>query len=59
MAMTIKKLKELLDRYPEGSPIMVYDGCNYNDVHSVIIEYVDGDEYTQPQINLSTIMQLR
>lgn len=54
MTLTIKKLKELLDKYPEESLIMVYDGCNYNDIKSVTIEYIDGDDYTQPQINLST-----
>ena len=54
MAMNIKKLKELLDKYPEESLVMVYDGCGCNDITSVIVEYIDSDEYTQPQINLST-----
>lgn len=53
MTMNVKKLKELLNKYPEESLIMIYDGCDYNDITSVIVEYVDSDGYTQPQINLS------
>ena len=57
MTLTINKLKRLLNKYPEESIVMVYDGCSYKDIKSVTIEYVDSDDYTQPQINLSTVMQ--
>ncbi len=55
MTMTNKKLKELLSQYPDETFIYIYDN-NYSnslkDISSVVIEYIDSDDYQLPQITL-------
>ena len=56
-AMTIKKLKELLDQFPEEALIYIsdnngYDGEILRDITSVVIEYVSNDDYQLPEIVL-------
>ena len=56
MSMKNKQLKELLNQYPDDSLIsIIYTDC-YGDserlISSVIISYVDNDDYSVPQINL-------
>lgn len=55
MTMTIKKLKELLDQYPDETLIYISDNNysnNTRDIVSVVIEYISGDDYQMPQITL-------
>lgn len=56
MAMTIEKLKKILEQYPDETLIYICDN-NYSggsrDITSVNIEYVSGDDYQLPQITLS------
>lgn len=56
MAMKNKQLKELLNQYPDDSLICIIDTDSYGDserfISSVIISYVDNDDYSVPQINL-------
>ena len=53
--MTNKQLKDLLNQYPDNSRIVIFDDkCEFNekDICSVLIEYVEGDDYTVPDIIL-------
>ena len=54
--ITIKKLKELLDQFPEEALIYISDDNNYGetfrDITSVVIEYVGNDDYQLPEIIL-------
>lgn len=56
MTMTNKKLKELLNQYPDETLIYISNGdCanNIKDIAVVTIEYINGDDYQLPQIILS------
>lgn len=56
MTMTIKKLKELLEQYPNETIIYICDhncGGGLRDITSINIEYVSGDDYQLPEIHLS------
>lgn len=52
--MNIKKLKNLLDQYPEETPIKIWDNATYDcsDIKSVTVEYVIEDDYSMPVITL-------
>lgn len=52
--MTIKKLTELLSKYPEETPIKIFDNttCGRNNIDTVTIEYVIEDDYSNPEIVL-------
>lgn len=50
-----KKLKELLARYPDETPIYICDnncGGSIRDVTVINIEYIGDDDYQLPQITL-------
>lgn len=53
--MTIQKLKELLNQYPDESRVLIFDEkCDFEerDIISVLIEYIEGDDYKVPEIIL-------
>ena len=53
--MTIQKLKELLNQYPDESRVIIFDGkCEFDEreITSVLIEYIEGDDYKVPEIIL-------
>lgn len=53
--MTIQKLKELLNQYPEESRVIIFDkACEFEqrDITSVLIEYIEDDDYKVPEILL-------
>lgn len=54
--MTVQKLKELLNQYPDDATIVISDNeCDYGKrkISSILIEYIDGDDYTVPEIILT------
>lgn len=54
--MTIQRLKELLNQYPDESLIMIADNASdfgRRQIISVTIEYIDGDDYSVPEIILN------
>ena len=53
--MTIQKLKELLNQYPDESRVIIFDEkCEFDqrEITSVLIEYIEGDDYKVPEIIL-------
>lgn len=52
--MTIARLKELLNQYPEETCIKIFDNitCSRNNIDIVTIEYVTEDDYSMPEIIL-------
>lgn len=53
--MINKKLKELLNQYPDDANVVIADNmCEFGerDISSVLIEYMSGDDYAVPEIIL-------
>jgi hypothetical protein len=53
--MTIQKLKELLNQYPDESRVIIFDEkyeFDQREISSVLIEYIEGDDYKVPEIIL-------
>ena len=53
--MTIQKLKELLNQYPDEAVIAICynrDSGDVRDITSINIEYVSDDDYALPEIIL-------
>lgn len=48
--MKNKKLKEILERFPDDSDIRLSFGSAIADIGSISVEYFEGDEYTTPDI---------
>jgi hypothetical protein len=54
MAMTNKRLQEVLSQYPDESNILIFDN-NYSDnkdISGINVDYYDGDNYEIPVITL-------
>ena len=56
MTITNKKLKELLDQYPDDAFIYAitnnYGTDDYKEIETIVIDYVNSDDYTLPRIGL-------
>lgn len=57
--MTVKKLKELLDKCDDASHVKIlsyYSLTDYNwlDIESVLVEYTKDDDYQIPSVILKT-----
>lgn len=57
MTITNKKLKNLLEQFPDESLVFISNGnydedMPYRDINSLSVEYFDNDNYQTPEIVL-------